>query len=72
MIKNWPYIYVYATNRDDGMNYAVGMAVEDDNVPANGSVALFGQADHAELFANVLATLTGGTASVMPSVRRAS
>lgn len=59
-------VYVYGTGaRDDGMAYAVG--VLPPGGPANGSLALFQQADDARLFARARAEQTGATLSVLPS-----
>jgi hypothetical protein len=58
MITDWPFIYVYPTNRDD-FPYAVGMMPEHG--PANGGIALVADKGHAVLLANALQTQIGGT-----------
>jgi hypothetical protein len=58
-------IYVYATDRDDGLAYAVGIA--PDEGPANGSLALFADAADAHLFAHAKQGKDGCTVLVLPS-----
>lgn len=61
MITAWPFIYTYATNRED-FPYAVGKMPE--NGPAEGGVALFADHGYAVLFANALRAQIGGTVQV--------
>lgn len=61
----YPYIYVYATNRDDGWAYAVGII--EEGLPADGGVGLFAELADAALFAESLgAKYPSATVSVVP------
>lgn len=62
-----PYVYVYRTSRDDGMNYAVGRIKTRDS-RVEGSVALFGILTDAITYVTAYADATGALVSVMPSV----
>ncbi len=65
LTRVYPIAYVYATGRDDGMRFAVGIH-RAPHLRVNGSAALFESAEHASLFARTVARR--GTAIELPSV----
>jgi hypothetical protein len=64
---NYPYLYAYATGRDDGFAVAVGI-VESDGARADGSFALFQTTGDAALFGRAYAESRGGSYADLPSV----
>jgi len=60
------FLYIYATGRDDGFGYAVG-EYNDEQGPANGSLALFQRAQDAHTFAYAVQASEGAMVHVLPS-----
>ncbi len=65
LTRVYPIAYVYATGRDDGMNFCVGIH-RAPHLRVNGAAALFESLDDARLFSRTVARR--GTAIDLPSV----
>lgn len=60
-------VYVYATSRDDGLNFAIGTTYYEGN-RANGSYALFAERSDALEFAATLSKREGARLLILPTV----